>query len=161
MSFKIREIAPRDLSGVILVEQACFPNPWVEHTFQTTLSERQNRGWLVEVDSKIVGYMIYRTEKSRLCIISMAISPNCRRQKIGFSLIKKLIDNLTPPKNRICLTVNDANLGAHYFFKSLGFEAVGVMRDFYGDQDGYNFVYRIGLPEQPKIKQPDECKGYM
>jgi len=56
----------------------------------------------------------------------------------------KLIGKLTPERrNRIVLEVRETNLPAQLFFRSLGFRAISVLKDFYQDttEDAYLMHY--------------------
>jgi ribosomal-protein-alanine N-acetyltransferase len=67
-----------------------------------------------------------------------------RRRGIGRALLRKLADKLTPTgRQRIQLEVRETNLSAQLFFKSLGFRAIAILRDFYEDsaEDAYLMQY--------------------
>ena len=55
-------------------------------------------------------------------------------------MVKKLVSKLSHQRrNRIMLEVRETNLAAQLFFRSLGFRATSVLRDFYDDsvEDAY------------------------
>jgi len=55
-------------------------------------------------------------------------------------MMDKLIGKLTPERrSRIVLEVRETNLPAQLFFRSLGFRAISVLKDFYQDttEDAY------------------------
>ena len=67
------------------------------------------------------------------------------RQGIGTALVDKLVSKLSPHRrNRIVLEVRETNLEAQLFFKSLGFRAISVLRDYYDDtvEDAYLMQFR-------------------
>ena len=162
MNIKIRDIKPSDLPNLTPIEIASFPHAyWETEDFRTVLSDKNNYGLLVETHCEIVAFAIYSLDRKYISIINIAVSPHVRRQKIGFAIIEKLIMSLGKRKE-ICLTVSDQNLDAQLFFRSMGFKAVNVERNFYGrGHDGYDFVYNVGSPyKYDKSKQLDEvCRG--
>ena len=76
------------------------------------------------------------------------------RRGIGTALVDKLVSKLSPHRrNRIVLEVRETNLDAQLFFKSLGFRAISVLRDYYDDtvEDAYlmQFRYTEELKTEP------------
>ena len=162
MNIKGRKIKSTDLPDIMLIENASFPTPWEDQDFRHTLSSKGNVGFIAEIDNKVVGYSIYHIEQDQLSIISIAVAPHVRRNKVGFMLVlgEDAVNQLRCKK--ICATVSDGNLSAHLFFSAMGFRAETITRNFFGPgHDGYNFVYRPGNPYKlNKRKQLDEsCQG--
>lgn len=59
-------------------------------------------------------------------------------------MMEKLVGKLTPERrSQIALEVRETNLPAQLFFRSLGFRAVTVLKDFYQDttEDAYLMQY--------------------
>jgi ribosomal-protein-alanine N-acetyltransferase len=92
--------------------------------------------------------MLYELMSDSFYLINIAISQPMRRRGLGRTLVTQLIDKL-PNGNRtmIDIHISEGNLGAHLFFKSLGFRAIGVERDFFLDSgkshDAYLFSYAL------------------
>lgn len=166
---KISRIKSTDLPAILAIEKASFPSPWEDKDFRHTLSSKGNIGFVAEINNEVVGYSIYRIEKdhessiNHLSIISIAVAPHLRRNKIGFMLVlgKDGVAQLNCKK--ICVTVSDDNLSAHLFFRALSFEAEPkISKNFFGPgTDGYNFVYRSDDScKVNKHKQLDKsCQG--
>ena len=70
-------------------------------------------------------------------------------------MMDKLIGKLTPDRRgRIVLEVRETNLPAQLFFRSLGFRATSVLKDFYEDstEDAYLMQYVAeSLPAQRRL----------
>ena len=95
--------------------------------------------------TEIVGFMIYELHKNRLHILNFAVHEDHRRHGVGKAMVSKLLGKLSHERrNRIMLEVRETNLEAQLFFKSLGFRAISVLRDFYDDtaEDAYLMQYR-------------------
>ena len=79
-------------------------------------------------------------------------------------MLTKLISKLSPQRrNRIVLEVRETNLPAQVFFRSLGFLATSVLRDFYQDttEDAYLMHFlakpiRAHRPVGLRAKQTEE-----
>jgi ribosomal-protein-alanine N-acetyltransferase len=135
----------RDMPAVLGIEGACFEFPWSEDDFIRCLRQRNCIGMVAEEDDQVVGFMIYELHKNRLHILNFAVHPSQRRSGIGRAMINKLLGKLSHERrNRIMLEVRETNLIAQLFFKSIGFRAISVLRDFYDDtvEDAYLMQYR-------------------
>ncbi|MCD0459609.1 ribosomal protein S18-alanine N-acetyltransferase [Roseiconus lacunae] len=152
----IRWMIRRDMPSVLGIEKACFEFAWNEDDFIRCLRQRNCIGMVAEKDDEIVGFMIYELHKNRLHILNFAVHPDHRRDGVGNSMCSKLFGKLSHERrNRIMLEVRETNLDAQLFFKSLGFRAISVLRDFYDDtvEDAYLMQYRY-QPNASEIAQP-------
>ena len=78
-----------------------------------------------------------------------------RRRGVGSQMAKKLITKLSHDRrSRIMLEIRETNLAAQLFFRTLGFRAVSVLRQFYEDtpEDAYlmQFRYSAAAAAEPK-----------
>ncbi len=141
----IRWMIRRDLPTVLEIEESNFEFPWTEDDFLRCLRQRNCIGMVVELDDEIVGFMIYELHTNRLHILNFAVAEFAMRRGIGTALVDKLVSKLSPHRrNRIVLEVRETNLDAQLFFKSLGFRAISVLRDYYDDtvEDAYLMQFR-------------------
>lgn len=146
----IRWMIRRDMPEVLDIERASFEFPWSEEDFIRCLRQRNCIGMVADHDDKVVGFMIYELHKSRLHVLNFAVASDERRRGVGHRMMDKLVAKLSQQRrNRILLEVRETNLAAQLFFRSLGFRAVSVLRDFYEDttEDAYLMQYRYRVPE--------------
>ncbi|MEM6363292.1 MAG: ribosomal protein S18-alanine N-acetyltransferase [Planctomycetota bacterium] len=135
----------RHMPAVLGIETQAFQFAWTEEDFIRCLRQRNCIGMVAEVDDQVVGFMIYELHKNRLHILNFAVAPDARRQGVGLAMVGKLLGKLSHERrNRIMLEVRETNLAAQLFFKSIGFKAISVLRDFYedSDEDAYLMEYR-------------------
>ena len=148
----IRWMIRRDMPEILEVENRSFEFPWSEEDFVRCLRQRNCIGMVAERDERVVGFMIYELHKTRLHILNFAVHPDFRKNCIGMQMINKLIGKLSHQRrSRILLEVRERNLTAQVFFRSLGFRAISVLRDFYEDtiEDAYLMEYRY----QPTLEE--------
>jgi ribosomal-protein-alanine N-acetyltransferase len=70
-------------------------------------------------------------------------------------MIRRLIDKLSQQRRReIVLEVSETNLSAQLFFKSMGFMALGVLRDRYDDTTEDAYLMRFLLTGTADEKSP-------
>ncbi len=146
----------RDMPEVLGNENKSFEFSWNEEDFIRCLRQRNCIGMVAEENDKVVGFMIYELHKTRLHILNFAVADESRRNGVGLAMVSKLLGKLSHERrNRIMLEVRETNLEAQLFFKSIGFKAVSVLRDFYEDseEDAYLMQYRYQASAE-ELAQP-------
>jgi [ribosomal protein S18]-alanine N-acetyltransferase len=142
----IRWMIRRDMPEVLAIEHASFDFPWCEEEFLRVLRQRNCIGMVAELGEQVVGFMIYELHKNKLQVLDFAAHPDFRRQHVGQQMVAKLIGKLSSHRRtRIVLHVRETNLAAQYFYRSQGFRALEVVREYYGDtgEDAYLLQYLL------------------
>ena len=141
----IRWMIRRDMPEVLAVESANFEFPWLEEDFIRCLRQRNCIGMVAEHDDRVVGFMIYELNKTRIQVLNFATAVDLQRRGVGTQMVGKLIGKLSAQRRtRITLEVRETNLPAQLFFREAGFRAISVLRDYYEDtpEDAYLMQYR-------------------
>ena len=149
----VRWMIRRDMREVLDIEREAFEFPWSDEDFTRCLRQRNCIGMVAESGDSVVAFMIYELHRSRLHVLNFAVARSHRRLGVGTRMMEKLIGKLTPERrSRIVLEVRETNLPAQLFFRSLGFRAISVLKDFYQDttEDAYlmHFVAPAGAGVQ-------------
>lgn len=92
---------------------------------------------VIEVDRKIIGFIIYSEIYERAEIVDIIIEPAYRNKGYAKSLIKRFLDVLNKSVNNVTLEVNSSNINAINLYKKLGFEIVAIRKKYYDGKDGY------------------------
>src|SRR3954471_16585116 len=156
LAVHIRWMIRRDMPSVLAIEQECFEFPWYEEDFIRCLRQRNCIGMVAEASERVVGFMIYELHKHRLHVLNFAVHEQFRRRGVGSQMAKKLIAKLSHDRrSRVMLEVRETNLSAQLFFRSLGFRAVSVLRDYYEDtpEDAYVMQYRYAASPAATIEE--------
>ncbi len=142
----VRWAIRKDVPSIIEIENLCFDRPWSEEDFIRCLRQRNCIGMVLDVDDAVLGFMVYELHKNKLHILNLAVHPDHQCMGYGRTMIDKLKSKLYfQRRNRIMLEVRESNVGAQLFFRSQGFRAISVLRDFYEDttEDAYLMQYRV------------------
>lgn len=132
---QIRWLIRRDLPEVLEIERRSFEFAWDIEDLLRCIRQRNCIGMVAERDHRIVGFMVYT-------------HPDHRREGIGSTMVRRLVDRLSQQRRKeIVLEVRESNLGAQLFFRSQGFRAFCVSREFYTDTDEAAYLLRYRLPE--------------
>lgn len=128
----IDDMTAEDISGVCLVEEECFTQPWSYNAF---LSELQNDTavTLIAIDEKeVVGFVNARFLLGEGSINNIAVTARERRRHVGDSLMKALLSRASSTGIlTLTLEVRASNKGAISFYRSYGFTEVGRRKSFY------------------------------
>jgi ribosomal-protein-alanine N-acetyltransferase len=152
----IRWMIRRDMPEVLDIEAESFEFPWLEEDFIRCLRQRNCIGMVAEHDDRVVGFMVYELNKTRLHMLNFAVAVDYRRRGVGSQMVAKLIGKLSAQRRtRVVLEVRETNLAAQLFFRENGFRAVSVLRAYYEDtpEDAYLMQYRY-RPEKIPFPQP-------
>ena len=152
---RMRWMIRYDMQEVLAIENQCFEFPWNEATFIKCLRQRNCIGVVcdhceckVECDGcPVAGFMIYELHRSRLQILNFAVLPDYWGRGVGTAMVNKLKSKLSAERRtRIVLQVRETNTAALLFFKSLGFRATALLKDWYEDttEDAVHMVCRYG-----------------
>ena len=133
----IRSFASTDLDRILAIEGQAFPkSPYHESTFLYLCWLYPETFWVYVGPAKdrgkeeVWGYLIFSKEGH---LISMAVHPQYRRRGVGETLIKKAIEMFS--LKRMWAEVRRSNHGALAFYQKTEFKIVGVISNYYGDED--------------------------
>lgn len=101
---------------------------------------------LVAVDDpngreRIAGFLVTReTAPGEREILNIAVDAPLRRRGVARDLVKQMLDGF---QGSVFLEVRQSNLAARKLYHSLGFEAVGIRKYYYGDPEESAIVMKI------------------
>ena len=114
------------------LEKLCFNDPWSENSIASELDNRLSC-WLVALDDdKVIGYVGSQTVLGETDMMNIAIHPDHRKRGIATELIERLIQALKErDSHSLMLEVRASNEPAKSLYTKLGFELVGVRKNYY------------------------------
>ena len=117
---------------IAALEKVCFNDPWSESSIASELGNRLSL-WLVAVDGEtVVGYVGSQSVLGETDMMNIAVAPDCRRQGIAEKLVTELISRLRQKGNHsLMLEVRVSNTSARQLYAKLGFEQVGLRKNYY------------------------------
>ena len=126
------EMKQAHVAQVAELERLCFADPWSEKSIASELGIIWSY-WVVALDGeRVVGYIGSQSSADETDVMNVAVHPDYRRRGIAESLIEVLIREL---KNRgshaLMLEVRDSNEPAIALYEKLGFQQVGLRKNYY------------------------------
>ena len=142
----IRRARSEDVPALVALGDRCFPDPWNAASFAEELSGSAARIWLAQSDATVAGYLVARFVAGECHILALAVAPEYRRGGIAKELVEvALADRSRGPVAVAHLEVRRGNRGAHAFYRSCGFEPVGMRSRYYPNGDDAVLLTRTGL----------------
>ena len=129
---EIIEMTANHVSQVAALEKMCFHDPWSENSIASEL-HNPLACWLVAVDGEqVVGYVGSQTVIDMTDMMNIAVHPDFRRRGIAQMLVERLVDELkTRQSLSLMLEVRASNLGAQALYGKMGFQQVGLRKNYY------------------------------
>ena len=134
------------VAAIAELEKLCFSDPWSVTSIATELQSRLSY-WLVAVENgEVVGYIGSQSVLGESDMMNVAVHPDHRRKGIAESLVNSLSCDLKERGN-VCLTleVRASNASAIALYEKLGFQQVGLRKNYYRNPKEDALILRKSL----------------
>lgn len=122
----------RDASAIAALEKRLFTDYWTESGISETIRQEHAQVILAKTDGWIIGYCILYQSFDQGEIIKIAVAPEHQHQGVGRQLLAEAEAVSSECEiQSLFLEVRESNANARGFYQHLGFEEVGIRRDFY------------------------------
>jgi [ribosomal protein S18]-alanine N-acetyltransferase len=145
--FTIRKMQREDIDEVYEIELLSFSTPWSKESLYYELDQNLFAKYLVvEYAGKVVGYCGLWVIIDDAQITNIAVHPEFRGRKIGESLLTFSLQlSKEMGAKRLSLEVRVSNHIAQSLYKKLGFEAGGIRKSYYTDNQEDALVMWVSL----------------
>ncbi len=124
-----------DLDSVLEIEHLSFPHPWRLSTFIGELGNHPMSIPFVILhhpNERLIGYIILWFIHEEVQISNFAIHPDFRRMGIGKAVLLDVLDKIAKEgAAEIFLEVRPSNHIARSLYEKLGFQILGVRKNYY------------------------------
>lgn len=121
-----------DLSAVVELEEAIFPDPWPESAFSDQLGEDGWESIVAEYDGRIIGYACFMLVAHEAHLTNIATVVSYRRKSVAHRLLDHIFEYV---KSKDCelilLEVRPSNTEARAFYKKHGFRFLYDRPNYY------------------------------
>ncbi len=155
MSFTVKKLSSEHLGGAAELEKLCFSAPWSEDSL-AILCKEGGVGYAAigENDGTVLAYGGMLTVLDEGQITNIATHPEYRRRGLGEAVVRALIEyGEQNGINVISLEVRESNVGAIALYEKLGFEKVGIRKNFYSSprENGIVMIKNMGDTAESRI----------
>ena len=128
----IRKMGPEHVEQIAKLEKLCFSDPWSENSIASELCNPLSLWLVAEAAGTVVGYVGSQTVMDETDMMNIAVHPDCRRQGVAAALVNALIASLKDAgSHSLTLEVRASNAPARALYDMLGFQQVGLRRNYY------------------------------
>lgn len=128
----IRKMTTDDIDRVAELEELIFSVPWSKSSFFDAVNSKDDIYLVAEAEGVICGYCGLWGVVGEGQITNVAVAPDFRRRGIARIMLKELLERAEAEGiNEFTLEVRESNTGAFSLYKQLGFEEVGIRKNFY------------------------------
>jgi len=124
-----------DLPAVHAIERASFDSPWPADAYRSELETNRLAQYLVvRAGDEVAAYGGMWLMVDEAHVITFAVGPRWRRQRIGERLLLAMLDvALDAGAREATLEVRLSNLPARRLYEKFGFRPVGIRPRYYSD----------------------------
>ena len=134
-----------DLDAVMEIESRAYDFPWTQGIFRDCLRVGYCC-WCYEIDGLIQGYGVMSVAAGESHILNISVRPESQRQGIGSKLMKHFLQLARRhDADTVMLEVRPSNKLAIKLYEKLGFNEIGVRRNYYPAHQGREDAVLLAL----------------
>ena len=120
------------VSQVAELEKLCFSDPWSEKSVASELNNPLSLWLVAQEGERLAGYVGSQTVLDETDMMNIAVHPDYRRCGVARQLVEELVAGLKRRGSR-CLTleVRASNDPARKLYEKLGFQQIGLRKNYY------------------------------
>ncbi|MCA9002317.1 MAG: ribosomal protein S18-alanine N-acetyltransferase [Planctomycetes bacterium] len=131
-SLRYVQIEKEHLPHLLPLEHEAYPDPWTQGMFHQEIRNGSSHFYLVFQGDTLVGYGGFWLLIDEIHITKLTVAPPHRGQGIGRRLMGFLEQCGWRAGGRVIrLEVRESNRAARRLYETLGFEEIGVRKDYY------------------------------
>lgn len=144
-----------DLPAVHAIERASFDSPWPADAYRNELETNRLAQYLVvRIGHEVVGFGGMWLMVDEAHIITFAVHPLWRRQRIGERLLLALLDvAMDGGAHEATLEVRLSNLPARRLYEKFGFRPVGLRPRYYSDNGEDALIMTTDQLRNPPMRE--------
>ena len=140
------QLRPASRGDLAALERRAFDDPWSEAQLRTALDWSGALAFVADDRGDVVGYVLGRVIVDEGEILSIALSPERRREGIGRQLLDTAIAAMVERgAHSAWLEVRESNSAARQLYQLAGFVATGVRPGYYRHPEEDALILRRDL----------------
>lgn len=137
LAYQVRPMREADIAAVLAVETAAYEFPWTEGILRDCLRIGYSC-WVLTTAQGVCGHAVMSLMGPGEChVLNVCVRPDLQGLGLGRHLMKHLIASARDlGMTMMLLEVRPSNATAHALYLSLGFNELGVRKDYYPARNG-------------------------
>ena len=121
-----------DVDEVTRIEHDAYPFPWTRGNFLDSLDSGYDAWVLREAGGRIAGYFLLMPVVDEVHLLNITVRPDLQGQGLGSRLMDKVRERAAATgMGSILLEVRPSNKHALAVYRHIGFEQIGMRRNYY------------------------------
>jgi [ribosomal protein S18]-alanine N-acetyltransferase len=150
---RLRPMRTADLNAVLEVERSSYEFPWTRAIFRDCLRVGYYC-FVYETSAGLVGHGIVSILAEECHLLNICVHPEYQRRGLGRGLVNFLLMFARRKRARVALLeVRVSNTGAYKLYTQLGFDEIGIRKDYYparyGREDAVILARDLTLDNTP------------
>ena len=135
-AISLRPMRIADLDRIMQIENVMYAYPWTEGIFRDCLRVGYCC-WVMMQEHEIIAYGVMSTGAGEAHILNICVNRDQQRNGYAETLLQHLLNLARRHGADLCLLeVRPSNIAAINLYHKLGFNEVGLRRNYYPDKDG-------------------------
>lgn len=130
-----RHMTHADLPEVLVIERKNYPFPWTEDVFTDCFRARYGC-WVSEEMGRVLAYGLVSIAVGEAHILNVSVDPAEQGQGIGRRMLQHLIETAKGRAETVFLEVRPSNEIAITLYEDMGFNEIGIRKDYYPAENG-------------------------
>ncbi len=127
----IRPMNEADIAKIMEIERCAYEFPWTETIFMDCLRVGYCC-WVLERNDELVAYAVMSVVVGESHLLNICVNPDYQSQGLGRQLVCHMLDvAVEHDANMTFLEVRPSNFAAIKLYLDLGFDEVGIRRNYY------------------------------
>ena len=143
--WRMRKMNTSDLDDVQEIEQQVYNYPWSEAIFNDCFTAGYYC-WICEEIDNVLGYCILSLAAGEGHIMNICVDPSEQKQGIGRFMVDHMVKVAKNAEvSSIFLEVRPSNTSAISLYQGMGFNELGIRKDYYPGKEGREDALMLGL----------------
>jgi ribosomal-protein-alanine N-acetyltransferase len=142
---RLRKMRKTDLAQVMPIELKNYEFPWGIEVFKSCFNVSGYSCWVCEDGETIVAYAILSVVAGEAHILNISVEPQVQGFGVGYKMMNHLIKISAKNAQRLFLEVRPSNTKARTLYTRLGFNSIGLRKDYYPTATGREDALMLAL----------------
>jgi [ribosomal protein S18]-alanine N-acetyltransferase len=149
---RVLKMRCRDLRGVARVGAKAYRRRWSTASFLKELARPSRVSVVARAGRHVVGYGKLTIVGRDAVLVTLAVDPDWRRQKVASELMLRLVrTGIRLGADNVRLEVRMSNAGARAFYRRFGFQVTEVCEDLFPEENEGGLVMRVDNIASPAL----------
>ncbi len=144
-TWTIRRMTEEDVAAVAALEEENFSRPWSYDAFYKTLSDENYIVIIAKDTDAFLGYCVLLCTGEEADITNVCTAPVARGKGVATEMLTVLMEEgLSRGVKEFFLEVREGNVPARSLYTKLGFEEIGLRKNYYEEPREHAVLMKKG-----------------